>query len=124
VRVFVVEDHPVVREGLRRVLEHDGDISVSGSAQTLAEAALSIGESRPHVILCDLHLPDAEETEAVRRLAGRGAAVVVFTVDADADVVLGALRAGARGYLSKRAAPAELRAAVRAGEHAGPTAGL
>jgi DNA-binding NarL/FixJ family response regulator len=114
VRVFVVEDHPVVREGLRRVLEIDGDIAVAGTAQTLAEAVLSLGQVRPGVIVCDLHLPDAEEAQAVRRLAGGAAPVVVFSVETSPDVVLAALRAGARGYIPKSSSPEELRAAIRA----------
>ena len=114
IRVFVVEDHPVVREGLRKVLEADGDIAVCGVAQTLGEASASLPESHAGVIVCDLHLPDADEAEAVRRLAGRGAPLVVFTVDTTADVVQAALRAGARGYIPKRSSPEELRAAIRA----------
>ena len=114
IRVFVLDDHPVVREGLRRVLELDGDISVCGTAQTLAEAALSLPEARPGVIVCDLHLPDAEDVEAVRRLVGRGIPLIVFSIETSPEIVLSALRAGARGYIPKRSSPEELRAAVRA----------
>ena len=113
-RVFVVEDHPIVREGLRKVLEADGDITVCGAAQTLGEATVSLPQAQAGVIVCDLHLPDAEEADAVRRLAGRGAAVLVFTVDTSADAVTASLRAGARGYIPKRSSPEELRAAIRA----------
>ena len=113
-RVFVVEDHPIVREGLRRALELDGDIAVCGAVQTLAEAALSLTEAGASVIVCDLHLPDAEEVQVVRRLSGRGTPIVVFSVDTSPATVQAALRAGARGYIPKQASPDELRAAVRA----------
>src|SRR5439155_1117256 len=78
IRVFVLDDHPIVREGLRRVLELDGDIGVCGAAQTLSEALLALPEARPGVIVCDLHLPDADDVEAVRRLSGRGIPLIVF----------------------------------------------
>ncbi len=115
-RVFVVEDHPVVREGLRGVLERDGDMVVCGTAQTLGEAVAAAPEARPGAIVCDLHLPDAEDVEAVRRLVrlGQGAPVVVFSVDSSVDVVAAALQAGARGYVPKSSSPQELRAAIRA----------
>ncbi len=115
-RVFVVEDHPVVREGLRGVLERDGDMSVCGSAQTLAEAVGAVLETRPGVIVCDLHLPDADDVEAVRRLASLAPRppVVVFSIESGMDVVAAALHAGARGYVPKRATAEQLRAAVRA----------
>ena len=118
-RVFVVEDHPVVREGLVRVLESDGDMKVCGTAKTLAEALLSLPEARPSIILTDLHLPDAEEVEAVRRLAAAPSRVpvVVFSIETAADVVLASLRAGARGYVPKHCVPDELRAAIRAAAH-------
>ncbi|TMD61257.1 MAG: response regulator [Chloroflexi bacterium] len=114
IRVFVLDDHPIVREGLRRVLELDGDIGVCGAAQTLSEALLALPEARPGVIVCDLHLPDADDVEAVRRLSGRGIPLIVFSIDTSPDVVFSALKAGARGYIPKRSSPEELRAAVRA----------
>lgn len=115
-RVFIVEDHPVVREGIRRVIERDGDMAVCGAAQTIGEALSSLPEARAEVVVCDLHLPDATGAEAVHRLvSGRvRPIVVVFTFDTSPDVVTAALQAGARGYIPKHASPEELRAAIRA----------
>lgn len=115
VAVFVVDDHPVLREGLRAVLERDGEFRVCGSASTLAEAIAGLRETKPDVVLCDIRLPDADNADAVRRISSStGAVVVVFSVDTSSDTVAAALRAGARGYIPKRAAADEVRAAVRA----------
>lgn len=114
-RVFLVQEHPVMREGLRTVLERDGDMTVCGIAQTLDEAVAAVGEVHPTVIVCDLQLPGVEEVEAIRRLARAGRApVVLFTGEATPALIVAALQAGARGYVPKRASPEELRAAVRA----------
>jgi DNA-binding NarL/FixJ family response regulator len=116
IRVFVVEDHPVLREGLRAIFEAEGDIDVCGIASTAAEAISTLAEARPDVVLCDLGPSTAEDPSALRRLRGvaRGVPIIVSGVESDSGTVGAVLREGARGYIRKRATPDEIRAAVRA----------
>jgi DNA-binding NarL/FixJ family response regulator len=120
IRILVVDDHPIVREGLVSVLADEPDFEVVGAAGT-AEAALDLAERlRPDVLLLDLELPGMSGVEAISHLARRApqTRVLVFTAyDAD-EQVFGAIRAGARGYLLKGAAADEIARAVRA-VHAG-----
>ncbi|HLQ61450.1 MAG TPA: response regulator transcription factor [Candidatus Acidoferrales bacterium] len=112
-RLLVVEDHAVVREGLRLLLERQPGLTVAGQAASLREALQSPAE--PDVILADLILGDERGPAVVQALhAGfPGAAILVLTmVDSPADVE-GSLAAGARGYLLKEAAAEQLVDAVR-----------
>ena len=116
IRLLVVDDHPVVRQGLRTFLETRPDFEVVGEAGD-GEAAL--GEAarlRPDVILMDLVMPGVSGLEAIGRIRSSQpeARILVLTSFASADQVLPALRAGAAGYLLKDAAPSEVEAAIRA----------
>ncbi len=120
IRVMVVDDHPIVRQGLVAVLEDEPDFEVAGSAAS-AEAALALIDHTPaDVILLDLELPGIDGVAAIPRLleALPGGKVVVFTAYATDQRVFGAIRAGAKGYLLKGAGTAEIARAVRA-THAG-----
>jgi DNA-binding NarL/FixJ family response regulator len=116
VRLLIVDDHPVVRQGLRTFLETRPDFEVVGEAGDGETAIADAARLRPDVILMDLVMPGTDGLEAIARIrAGDGAArIVVLTSFASADQVLPALRAGAAGYLLKDAAPAEVEAAIRA----------
>lgn len=121
IRVVVADDHAVVREGIRRVLNDDPDVTVVGEASTGAEALAIIEDCRPDVVLLDLGLPDITGLDVVRRLQEAGAPprVLVLSMHDDDEYVLRAVRAGVDGYLLKdEAEPAMLRAAVRS-VHAG-----
>lgn len=121
IRVVVADDHAVVREGIRRVLDDDPDVAVVGEASTGAEALAIIEDCRPDVLLLDLGLPDMTGLEVVRRLheATQPPRVLVLSMHEDDEFVLQAVRAGVDGYLLKdEAEPAMLRAAVRS-VHAG-----
>lgn len=121
IRVVVADDHAVVREGIRRVLDDDPDVTVVGEASTGAEALAIIDDCRPDVVLLDLGLPDMTGLEVVRRLCQAGAPprILVLSMHEDDEYVLRAVRAGVDGYLLKdEAEPAMLRAAVRS-VHAG-----
>jgi two-component system, NarL family, response regulator LiaR len=115
IRILVVDDHPIVREGLVAVLADEPDFAVVGSAGS-AEDALTLAERlQPDVLLLDLELPGMSGVEAISHFARRVPAtrILVFTAyDAD-EQVFGALRAGAKGYLLKGAASAEIARAVR-----------
>lgn len=115
IRVLLVDDHPIVREGLLSALGDEGDLQIVGAAGS-AEEALSLAERLlPDVVLLDLELPGMGGIDAIPLLLGTLPApkVVVFTAYATDDRVLGAIRAGARGYLLKGAPAHEIARAVR-----------
>ncbi|HST65393.1 MAG TPA: response regulator transcription factor [Mycobacteriales bacterium] len=114
-RVIVVDDHPVVREGLRAILDAEPDLDVVGEAGSGAEAVELAARLRPDVVLMDLRMPGMDGVEATGRIAAAGDArvLVVTTYDTDTDI-LRAVEAGATGYLLKDTPRRELTAAVRA----------
>jgi len=116
IRLLVVDDHPVVRQGLRTFLETRPDFEVVGEAGDGETAIAEAARLQPDVILMDLVMPGVDGLEAIARIraAQAGARILVLTSFASADQVLPALRAGAAGYLLKDAAPAEVEAAIRA----------
>jgi NarL family two-component system response regulator LiaR len=116
IRVLVVDDHAVVREGLRTFLELQQGIEVAGEAADGEEAIEAAERLRPDVVLMDLVMPALDGLAAMRAIRERvpGARVIVLTSFADDDKLLPALRAGAAGYLLKNAEPQELARAVRA----------
>jgi DNA-binding NarL/FixJ family response regulator len=116
IRVMLVDDHAVVRQGLEHLLASAGDIDVVGTAADGAAAVDQAHELAPDVILMDLSMPDVDGVEATRRLLedAPDRRVVVLTSFADQSIILSALDAGASGYILKDAAPDELIAAVRA----------
>lgn len=114
IRVVLVDDHPLVRAGLRTLLEADG-IGVVGEAADGADGVELVRELSPDVTLMDLSMPGLDGAEATRRLTAAGAQtrVVVLTSYADRDRVHEALDAGAIGYLLKDSEPALLWSSVR-----------
>ena len=127
VRVLVVDDHAVVREGLRHVLTAAEGFRVVGEAANATEA-LGLAETvRPDVVLLDLTMPGMSGLEAAAELRRRaaGARILVFSMHEQDEYVLEAVRGGADGYILKDASPAELRAAIRTvragGEYFSPT---
>ncbi len=115
-RILVADDHPVVREGLRLILESADGIEVVGNACDGADAIRLDEELDPDVILMDLRMPGVGGLEAIERIRSRRpeAAVVVLTTFDEDDLMIRALRAGARGYLLKDATRESLLDAVRA----------
>ena len=120
IRVLVVDDHPVVRQGLRTFLDLQDDITVVGEAAD-GEAALAAAlEYSPDVVLLDLRMPGADGASALRAFREHEvpARVLVVTSFTDPSAVVPALRAGAAGYVFKDVDPPALAAAIRA-VHAG-----
>lgn len=116
IRVLVVDDHVVVRQGLRTFLEVQDDIEVVGEAGDGAAAVEQAEVLRPDVILLDLIMPGVDGIEVMRRLRDRGnpARVLVITSFTEPAKVVPAIRAGASGYLYKDVEPSGLVQAVRA----------
>jgi DNA-binding NarL/FixJ family response regulator len=116
IRVVVVDDQRIVREGLVLVLGLLPGIEVVGTAGDGEQALSVVAAQRPDVVLMDLRMPRMDGAEATARLRARhpGTEVVVLTTYVDDTSVLAALRAGARGYLTKDARPAEIAAAITA----------
>lgn len=115
-RVLVVDDHLVVREGLRLILDSGEGFEVVGEAADGAAAVREFKALRPDVVLMDLRMPGVDGLEAIERIRAEdaGAAIVVLTTFNEAELVQRALRAGARGYLLKDAPRDALLEAVRA----------
>ncbi|HYK06358.1 MAG TPA: response regulator transcription factor [Gaiellaceae bacterium] len=122
IRVLVVDDHAVVRQGLRSLLDLQDGIEVVGDAADGSEGVEAATRLRPDVILIDLVMPALDGVSAMRLLRERvpETRVIVLTSFLDDDKLLPALRAGAAGYLLKNAEPQEVVRAVRAA-HAGQT---
>ncbi|MFL5837733.1 MAG: response regulator [Solirubrobacteraceae bacterium] len=115
IRVLVVDDHAVVREGLRTFLSLQDGIEVVGEAGDGREAIAAAQRLRPDVVLMDLVMPRVDGVEAMRELRDHvpGARVIVLTSFLEDDRLLPAIRAGAAGYLLKNVEPSELARAVR-----------
>jgi DNA-binding NarL/FixJ family response regulator len=114
VKVLLADDQRVVREGLGTLLGLLEGIELVGTAADGAEALELAAQHAPDVVLMDLRMPRMDGTEAIRRLAAQGIPSIALTTYADDASVLGALRAGARGYLTKDAGAGEIKAAVEA----------
>jgi DNA-binding NarL/FixJ family response regulator len=116
IRLMIVDDHPVVRNGLIGMFSAADGFEVVGEAADGAEAARRAQGLSPDVILMDLRMPEMDGVSAIRALVASGSAariLVLTTYDSDGDV-LSAIEAGATGYMLKDAPPAELFSAVRA----------
>jgi DNA-binding NarL/FixJ family response regulator len=115
IRILVVDDHPVVREGLAAILATQPDFEVAGEAGSGAEAVLQAASLAPDVVLMDLEMPGVDGVEAIRRLRERdpGVRVVVLTAFDTDERIVAAIRAGAQGYLLKGAPRADIFRAVR-----------
>ncbi|MGU3410778.1 response regulator transcription factor [Microbacterium sp. M1A1_1b] len=116
IRVLVVDDQAIVRDGLVTVLSLVPDLEVVGQAADGAQAIAAVDEHLPDVVLMDLRMPGVDGPTATARITEQhpGVAVLVLTTYADDDSITTALRAGARGYLTKDAGRVEIATAVRA----------
>src|SRR5215472_5473525 len=115
IRILVADDHPIVREGLVAILSTQPDFQVIGQAGSGAEVVEKVTRDRPDVLLLDLEMPDMDGVEALRRLRESAIQirVIVFTAFDSDERILGAVRAGAQGYLLKGVPRDEVFAAIR-----------
>ena len=116
IKVMLVDDHAVVRGGLAQLVEASGDMLVVGTAADGAEALAVARSARPDVVLMDLQMPGMDGVAATRALVdeGLGAEVVILTSYSDGERIIGALDAGAVGYLLKDADPEDILEGIRA----------
>ena len=115
IRVLVVDDHPIVRQGLVSVLGDEDDLEVVGEAGSGREAVARVQRLQPDVVLLDLEMPDLDGVAAIPQLLALrpGLGILVFTAYVTDERVLGAVRAGARGYLLKGASAEEIARGIR-----------
>jgi len=115
VRILLVDDHPVVREGYRRLLERQAGLQVCAEACNAREAYCAYKDHRPDVAVMDIAMPGASGLEAVRHIRqwDRGARILVFSMHAGPTFAVKAFEAGASGYVTKGSEPGDLLKAVK-----------
>lgn len=125
IRIVIVDDHAIVRDGLRAALASRVDLEIVGEATNGNEAVAVTIETNPDVVVMDLGLPDIDGAVATRRIrdSGSGARIVVLTMAFDDDSVMRAIRAGADGYVLKDADRDEIERAIRTVAGGGTTLG-
>ncbi len=115
ISVLLVDDHELIRQGLRRAFERDGEFTVAGEAGSLADARRLIGLMHPDVVILDVRLPDGNGIEACRTLRAEDAdlGIVILTMYAGDDTLFDALEAGASAFVPKNAPSEDVVAAAR-----------
>ena len=115
IRVYIVDDHALVRAGYRMILQKESDLDVVGEAGTGEEGLLAIRRLRPDVVICDLHLPGISGLDVTERIVRGdfGSRVLIVSVQEDGPLPRRLLEAGASGYVGKACDAAELVRAIR-----------
>lgn len=115
-RLLLVDDHAIVRSGLRMLLESEADVEIVGEVGTAREALEAVAQLMPDIVLMDIGLPDMSGIDAAREIKRirPDTAIVALTIHEDEEYFFKMLEAGASGYVPKRAAPEELLTAIRA----------
>lgn len=125
-RLFIVDDHPLMRRGYRSLLESEPDLAVCGEAGSVADGFAGIIETTPDLVIADITLGDGNGIDLIRRVHDRRSDLPILVVSMHLEVLYAerALRAGARGYLMKGETDAELvstvRTLLRGGQHLTP----
>ena len=114
-KIFIADDHALIREGLKKILREETDLTFVGEAQNATETSEKIGSSGADILILDLNLPDRAGLDVLRELKGKFPLlrVLILSMFPEDHFALRALRAGADGYLTKDSAPAELVKALR-----------
>ena len=113
--VLLVDDHKIMRDGLKAILSHSADFKVAGEAENGRDALAFVRRHRPHVVLMDIGLPDLNGVEITAEIlrAHPAAKVVILSMFDDEHSVVSAIRSGARGFVLKRASDTDLLEALR-----------
>jgi DNA-binding NarL/FixJ family response regulator len=114
-RVFIVDDHPIVRQGLGQLINHEPDLKVCGEAEGVKEARASLGEAEPDVVIVDLSLRDSDGLELIKDIRSKykNLPVLVLSMHDESIYAERLLSAGANGYIMKQAAADQLLIALR-----------
>ena len=115
IKILIVDDHPIVRQGLAAVLEHEEDLTVVGEAGDGVEGVAKARALLPDIILMDLQMPEMDGVDAITRIVEDGlktSIIILTTYDTD-DYIFRGIEAGARGYLLKDSSPDEVIKAIR-----------
>ncbi|WP_026354339.1 response regulator [Massilia niastensis] len=115
IRVFIADDHAIVREGLKQILAEQRDIIVAGEAENGLDAVKLAGKARCHVMLLDISLPDRNGIDVLKQIKKDRPelAVLMLSMHREDQYAIRSLKAGASGYLTKQSAPRELVTAIR-----------
>lgn len=115
IRILLADDHSIVRDGLRRIVEEDGAMEVVAEASDGREAVQKVAASRPDVAVVDISMPGFDGLEVISRLKDShpDVPVLILTMHEEAQYVVRAIEAGAMGYLTKQSAPEQLVTAIR-----------
>ncbi len=115
IRVLIVDDHPIVRQGLATVLDQQEDLIVVGQAVDGVDAVAQAQELLPDIILMDLQMPQMDGVEAIRRIIGErtGSRIIILTTYATDEYIFSGIEAGAQDYLLKDSPPDEVVTAIR-----------
>ena len=115
IRILLADDHSIVRDGLRRIVEEDGAMEVVAEAADGKEAIQKVAATRPDVAVVDISMPGFDGLEVVSRLKDShpNLPVLILTMHEEAQYVVRAIEAGAMGYLTKQSAPEQLVTAIR-----------
>jgi DNA-binding NarL/FixJ family response regulator len=115
IRILIVDDHAIVRQGIAAIINEESDMTVVGQAKNGVEAIALFHQEQPDITLMDLRMPEMAGVEAITAICAEfkiARIIVLTTYDGDEDIYRG-LRAGAKGYLLKDSKPSELRTAIR-----------
>ena len=115
IRILLADDHSIVRDGLRRIVEEDGAMTVVAEASDGLEAIRKVAASQPDVVVVDISMPGLDGLEVVSRLreSNPKLPVLILTMHEEAQYIVRAIEAGAMGYLTKQSAPEQLVTAIR-----------
>lgn len=119
ISILLADDHPIVRQGYRRVLENQPDFQVVAEAENAASAYSAFKAHSPDIVVMDISMPGASGLEAIRNIRARDrhAHILVFSMHSEASLVKAAFNAGAGGYVTKSSEPAVLIRAIRSVAH-------
>lgn len=125
IKIMIVDDHPLIREGIKQILANETDMALAGEARSASELAEKLKSGKYDLVLLDINLPDSNGLELIKNMKNDfSLPVLVLSMYKEEEYALRSLRAGASGYIVKETAPTQLVAAIRkvasGGKHVSP----